>query len=517
MGLWKILTKQIGGTLRWSEPFLLASRLRNRLIHKLAAMAACPAVCVVGMLILEGTSDNRTLTPGIAVGIGLLVGCGLIFAVVLRAGDISGSVSVRKRDIYRMRVGGGIEMLGGMMLIEMTTWPYEAIRECRIIHPSSSGHWFSVLEVHSGGSVERIGVPRRVDVKLLARRLQAAGVPVSYEGAVALEGLKTPAGVWLVPVVVLAVVIGVVCLGYQLMARDKQNRKQADAGPAPVARDVPPAIDPEDRPPRGISGVTPPRPAPPKRQGEGRTGSEPGSVERPPGLPGERSEGAPPGLPTGPGGRFGPRFGPGRRMPGDVRAAPWEGRRGGGGVRAGQRQGGMAGPSPSSAGGPGTKPSSLPGARGGPAGEAVATVDSELVGGAEGRLLRHTDPSGRAVIGVRYRERERRGEQVMQRLEPLFEKPRASTFWEAVVAREGYALGAIQVDADTEVRAVRLAFMRIDGDRLDPKDVYTTEWIGTRTGGQPKTLNAKGARILGLVERRRMSVQALGLILEKSP
>ncbi len=102
-----------------------------------------------------------------------------------------------------------------------------------------------------------------------------------------------------------------------------------------------------------------------------------------------------------------------------------------------------------------------------------------------------------------------------KRYDPLFEERQSNGPFQAVVAREGYALGAIQVDADSEVRAVRLAFMRIDGDRLDPKDSYTSEWIGTRTDGKPKTLNGKGARVLGFFGRRTVSIQALGLLIEK--
>ena len=46
-------------------------------------------------------------------------------------------------------------------------------------------------------------------------------------------------------------------------------------------------------------------------------------------------------------------------------------------------------------------------------------------------------------------------------------------------------------------------------------DGHYPEWLGTRSGGKPKTLYGKGARILGLVERRTGSVKALGLIFEQ--
>ena len=75
----------------------------------------------------------------------------------------------------------------------------------------------------------------------------------------------------------------------------------------------------------------------------------------------------------------------------------------------------------------------------------------------------------------------------------------------------------IQVEEGNFVSAVRIAFMRIEGDRLKTSDTYLSEWIGTPTSGaKSKTLNAQGARILGIYGRQTAMVDAVGLVFDDS-
>ncbi len=109
---------------------------------------------------------------------------------------------------------------------------------------------------------------------------------------------------------------------------------------------------------------------------------------------------------------------------------------------------------------------------------------------------------------------ESQGESV-GKIESVSQRTKTPGPWEHVFAREGYALGAIQVDADKFVHAVRLAFMRIDGDRLDAKDSYVSEWIGSPSGAQPETLNGNGAPVMGFHGRAMAIVDAVGLVFAK--
>jgi hypothetical protein len=124
---------------------------------------------------------------------------------------------------------------------------------------------------------------------------------------------------------------------------------------------------------------------------------------------------------------------------------------------------------------------------------------------------------GLPVVGVRYRMGGWGGKPALREIEPLYDRatppPWPGTF--VILAREGYALGAVQVDADDLVRAVRLAFMRIRGDKLDKSDLYVTDWIGTPASGAPVVLDPKGRPIVGFRGRMAAVVDALGIVVGK--
>jgi hypothetical protein len=144
----------------------------------------------------------------------------------------------------------------------------------------------------------------------------------------------------------------------------------------------------------------------------------------------------------------------------------------------------------------------------------VATTDSQLGGGPSGIAFRFLDPDARPVIGVRYQLGSWGGEQTLGHLEPLYTRDPVPQPWQVILAREGYALGALQVDGTKYVNAVRLAFMRLEDDRLNTKDSYATDWIGSPTTGTTKKLISTGARVLGLHGKRAAVLDGVGLVFE---
>jgi hypothetical protein len=99
------------------------------------------------------------------------------------------------------------------------------------------------------------------------------------------------------------------------------------------------------------------------------------------------------------------------------------------------------------------------------------------------------------------------------RFDPVFARDRAAK--DAVLAREGYAVGGLVVDADQHVQAVQVIFMRIRPDgKLDPADKYTSEWIGQRSDRPPRTIGGDGAKVTGAYGRRGRVINAVGLIQE---
>lgn len=159
------------------------------------------------------------------------------------------------------------------------------------------------------------------------------------------------------------------------------------------------------------------------------------------------------------------------------------------------------------------RPQFGPGARG-PAGP-QGSKDTEVVGGTGGVPFRMGGRPGEAVVGFRFHVSSWAGKQGLALLSPIYaNQPTIGPG--VVVAKQGYAVGAIQVDADECVRAVRIAFMRIEGDRLDTKDSYVSEWLGTPTGADSTTINGGGAKVLGVHGRRMAILDAVGLVLDET-
>jgi hypothetical protein len=135
-------------------------------------------------------------------------------------------------------------------------------------------------------------------------------------------------------------------------------------------------------------------------------------------------------------------------------------------------------------------------------------TDTELVGGDGGSKF-SSDGTG-PLLGIHWTTGEWDNEQCLRQVEGLYDRQSGEN---NVVAKDGYAVGAVKVEAGHFVDAVQLVFMRIGDDgRLDPSDSYTSEWLGFHSGGKPSvTLGGTGAIVLGVCGRGAAVVDALGL------
>jgi hypothetical protein len=83
-----------------------------------------------------------------------------------------------------------------------------------------------------------------------------------------------------------------------------------------------------------------------------------------------------------------------------------------------------------------------------------------------------------------------------------------------VMARKGYAVGALEVKTNPYVAAVRVVFMRLGDDgHLDTEDAYKSAWIG-QAGGTAQTLGGDGKKVIGVCGRRALVLDAVGLVME---
>jgi hypothetical protein len=88
-----------------------------------------------------------------------------------------------------------------------------------------------------------------------------------------------------------------------------------------------------------------------------------------------------------------------------------------------------------------------------------------------------------------------------------------------VVAKPGYAVGAIMAKAGLTVDGMSVTFMKvIAGGRLDPQDSYESDWIGGMGGGGPERLGGDGSPVIGIIGRANAKdMTGLGLLLKPSP
>lgn len=138
---------------------------------------------------------------------------------------------------------------------------------------------------------------------------------------------------------------------------------------------------------------------------------------------------------------------------------------------------------------------------------------TEVVGGAGGIPFRRADPLSRPVLAVRFHIGDWAGAKRVTLLKPVFTSPPPGSPG-TVVAKEGYALGAIQVSATDFVNGVTLEFMRLRADgSVDPTDSYRAEPIGAVTA-DAKVLSGSGRPVIGFHGKSSPgAISALGLVL----
>lgn len=89
--------------------------------------------------------------------------------------------------------------------------------------------------------------------------------------------------------------------------------------------------------------------------------------------------------------------------------------------------------------------------------------------------------------------------------------------YQKILAKTGYAVGAIKVRTSLSVDGISVTFMKIVGDKLDPKDSYESNWYGGRGGGEPVTLTGDGKQLVGMSGKinTKNELCGIGLVFER--
>lgn len=86
-----------------------------------------------------------------------------------------------------------------------------------------------------------------------------------------------------------------------------------------------------------------------------------------------------------------------------------------------------------------------------------------------------------------------------------------------LIARDGYAVSAIEIVGGIRAHAIKVTFMKVDQNRLNPADSYQSEWFGDTTRLKRKTLGntdgGEGDIVIGIRGFWETDVNKLGLIL----
>lgn len=477
MGLWDLLTKPIkltSAVFYWHEPMLYRLKLRGdllvRCVFALSVWAAASGI----FCLLFAFNGNP---PGIELSflMGAILGLGPAFlAMFFRRDHVSGTLWVYDDHILRQRSYVSLGFFRSWS--EMQEWPNECISRCLIIPDRALGRSFSVMLLSVDSRAEIVGIPSKIKLKELARHFTESGIPVEKRDSLPdrySQGfdLNATAAMALIGVLLLSVGLGfhferVPQPGNQIAVREKAPDLQPDFPqpqipvnpvPNPIA---PNPIAPDNEP-------TEKNKTPPSTPGKPNTGL-PNIMPNRPGVP-------PNGFPN--------RF-------------------------------------PNRPGGPPSQPD-IPTAKPNPnttTNENAASKrnDSKLIGNPEGGFpFRMVNGEEKTLLGFQYAIGSWAGEPAIRTLNPLYDQAAAPRPGTTIIAKEGYAVGGLKIDAPKYVSAVQIIFQRIKPDgQLDPADTYTSEWIGQPSQKEVPTIDGKGKKATGIHGRRGAIIDALGLVFE---
>lgn len=150
-------------------------------------------------------------------------------------------------------------------------------------------------------------------------------------------------------------------------------------------------------------------------------------------------------------------------------------------------------------------------------------TDTKFVGHTMGLLPagRTADPKGRPVIGVLYTNAVKQFEKgekfdCLINFGPAYHERQPRYGQTAVFAKEGYAVGGLNVKTRKVVTGVQVVFMKLKPNgTLDPADKYTSDWLGEPgEGDKQASLTGKGRKVIGMHIKNFGNVFAIALVLK---
>jgi len=151
---------------------------------------------------------------------------------------------------------------------------------------------------------------------------------------------------------------------------------------------------------------------------------------------------------------------------------------------------------------------------------------TDLLGSNNGVAFQDTITRPGYLIGLRLRFEKRDTTLVINAIQPIYHTAIGRRFGGRaglgdgppvdVVARDGYAVGALVSGGAASPGSLQVVFMRVTPQgRLDPNDAYRSQWYGPGGGDLQVTTEARLS--VGLAGRMSSSLQAVGLVAADEP
>jgi S1-C subfamily serine protease len=153
---------------------------------------------------------------------------------------------------------------------------------------------------------------------------------------------------------------------------------------------------------------------------------------------------------------------------------------------------------------------------------------TQILGGAFDPEFRDGAPAGGLLVGLDVGLGKFFDNDVIRAVRPIYRVGEKDSFGTqfgtelkhvvTVLAKPGYAIGAMTVKAGLTGDGLSVTFMKIVDGKLDPKESYESEWVGGMGGGGPVKLGGDGTQVVGIVGKANATnknATGLGLLMKE--
>jgi hypothetical protein len=154
-----------------------------------------------------------------------------------------------------------------------------------------------------------------------------------------------------------------------------------------------------------------------------------------------------------------------------------------------------------------------------------AIEQSEPAGGGGGGFFEEVPQSGALLVGLNLGVGNYAGHLVLRAVQGVYLSSGGISFGEdhgelgadaiKLLAKPGYAIGAFTARAGQRVDGLAVVFMRIHENRLDPKDAYSSQWVGGEGGGVPTLVSGEGRAVVGIFGGIGAELDRFGLMVDE--